>query len=144
MEVVEEGDKVSIEFEVKLENGENCFPNNKENTLELVVGEGKLFPAVEKGLLKMKEGESKEMLLEPSDAFGPHHDELIMDAPKSAFRSDAEIAVGMRMKIDAPSGKVFYGTITGITDETITLDLNHPLAGKKIVFSLTVTTITKK
>jgi peptidylprolyl isomerase len=144
MKIVEEGDKVNISFEAKLENGEQCISNDKENTIELVVGEGKFFPKIETELLKMKEGETKEMTLEPDDAFGPHHDELVMDAPKNAFRSDVDLTVGMRMKIDTPSGKVFYGTITGVTDEAITLDLNHPFAGKKIIFTIKVITITKK
>ncbi|UCD14435.1 MAG: FKBP-type peptidyl-prolyl cis-trans isomerase [Thermoplasmatales archaeon] len=144
MKIVEEGDKVSIEFEAKLENGENCFPKNKENTVELVVGEGQFFPMLEDGLLKMKEGEKKKMTLEPNDAFGPHLNDLVMDAPRSAFRPDFEPVVGMRMKIDAPSGKVFYGTITGINKDAITLDLNHPLAGKKIVFTITIIAIQKK
>ena len=144
MKIVEEGDKVSLKVDVKLESGESCYPDNKDSTIELVVGEGKFFPAVETGLIKMKAGQTKELVLEPDDAFGPHHDELMLDAPRSAFHSDADLSVGMRLKIDTPSGKVFYGTVTDISNETITLDLNHPLAGKKIVFVVTIVDIEKK
>lgn len=144
MKSVEEGDKVNIVFEAKLENGEHCFANDPENSLELVVGEGKFFPVVENGLIKMKEGETKEMILEPDDAFGPHLEKLVMDAPRTAFQTNVDIAVGMKIKIDTPSGKVFYGTITSFNNESITLDLNHPLAGKKIVFTITVIAIKKK
>ena len=144
MKVVEEGDKVNLKVDVKLESGESCYPDSKDSTIELVVGEGKFFPAVETGLIKMKEGQTKEMTLDPDDAFGPHHDELMLDAPRSAFQSDADLKVGMRLKIDTPSGKIFYGTVTDISNETITLDLNHPLAGKKIVFVITIVDIEKK
>ena len=144
MNIIEEGDKVSIKVEAKLESGKCCFPKNKENSIELVVGDGKFFPVIENGLIKMKEGETKEITLEPTDAFGPHHNELVMDAPSSVFRPDDNLAIGMRLKIDSPSGKVYYGTITKITNEAITIDLNHPLAGKKIIFTVTIITIEKK
>lgn len=144
MKIIEEGDKVCVEVEAKLENGELCFRGNKENSMELVVGEGKFFPVLEKGLLKMKEGETKEIPLKPTEAFGPFHNELILDAPKSAFRPGDNLAIGMRLKIDSPSGKVYYGMIKEIANEAITIDLNHPLAGKKIVFTVTIKTIEKK
>jgi FKBP-type peptidyl-prolyl cis-trans isomerase 2 len=144
MNIIEEGDKVSIKVEAKLESGEHCFPKNKESSIELVVGDGKFFPVLENRLIKMKEGETKEITLEPNDAFGSHHNELVMDAPKSVFRSNDNLTIGMRFKIDSPSGKVYYGTITKITNEAITIDLNHPLAGKKIIFTVTIITIEKK
>lgn len=144
MKIIEEGDKVSIIIEVKLENGEHCYGDKNENTLDLVVGEGKIFPALEKELLKMKEGETKDILLEPNDAFGTYHNELVLDAPRNNFRSEDNLTIGMRMKIDSPSGKSYYGIITDISNEAITLDLNHPLAGKKIVFTVTINTIEKK
>ena len=144
MNSVETGDKVSILVEAKLDTGEQCFQADKDNAIELTVGEGKFFPAIENGLLKMTEGEKKELVLESKDAFGPHMQELVMEAPRTAFKGDASVVVGMRIKIDAPTGKVFYGTIIGITDETVTVDLNHPLAGKTIIFVITVVTITKK
>ena len=93
---------------------------------------------------KMKEGEIKEITVEPNDAFGPYHNELVMEAQRSAFRPEMNLAIGMRLKIDSPSGKVYYGTITKITNEAITIDLNHPLAGKKIIFTVTIITIEKK
>lgn len=144
MKYVEKGDTVHIEVEAKLENGEPCFKKEDNNSLELVVGAGKFFPAIENGLLKMKEGETKELILMPEEAFGPHLQELVMEAPKTAFQSDAKIVVGMRIKINAPSGKTYYGTIISILDDTITVDLNHPLAGQKIIFMITIKTITKK
>ena len=138
MNIIEEGDKVTIKVEAKLESGEHCFPKNKESSIELVVGEGKFFPVLENRLIKMKEGGTKEITLEPNDAFGPHNNELVMDAPRSVFRPDDKLAIGMRLKIDSPSGKVYYGTITEITNEAITIDLNHPLAGKTLIYELEI------
>ncbi|RLF28448.1 MAG: hypothetical protein DRN05_04070 [Thermoplasmata archaeon] len=141
MKVVKEGDKVLVLCEARLENGEICYKNEKEEPLELIVGRGKLFPAVENALKNMKEGETKELTLEPEQAFGPHLDDLVLEVPKSAFRQDVNLNVGSRVEINTPSGKVFYGTITNLSDDSLTVDLNHPLAGKKIIFIVTLVSI---
>jgi len=143
MESIKEGDKVKIKYEAKLENGEQCFPDDNENIIELVIGEGKIFSSIENGLKEMKEGETKTITIEPNEAFGPYLDNLVMDAPKNAFKSDANLAVGMRIKIDTPQ-KEYYATIIRVTDSIITLDLNHPLAGKKLVFTVTIIAVKKK
>jgi FKBP-type peptidyl-prolyl cis-trans isomerase 2 len=144
MQNVQEGDKVKIKYEAKLENGEECFPENKDNTIELTIGEGKIFSSIEDGLKEMKEGESKTITVEPNEAFGPHLDNLIIDAPKATFKTDTDLSVGMRIKIDTPTDKVYYATIIKMTDSAVTLDLNHPLAGKKLMFTVTVIAIQKQ
>jgi peptidylprolyl isomerase len=143
MESIKEGDKVKIKYEAKLENGDECFPENRDNTIELKIGEGKIFTSIENGLIDMKTGESKTITIEANEAFGPYLDNLVIDAPKSSFKTEAELSIGMRIKIDTPTNKVYYATITKITDSAITLDLNHPLAGKKLMFTVTVISIDK-
>ncbi len=141
MKVVKDGDKVNISCEVNLENGDLCFKNEEEKYIEIVVGEGKFFPIVENELKDMEEGETKTITLEPKDAFGQYIDDLVLETPKDVFRYDVDLDVGSRVKIDAPSGKTYYGTVTKLTEETLTLDLNHPLAGKKILITVTVASI---
>lgn len=141
MRIVKDGNKVNISCEVKLENGDLCFKNEEEKYIEIVVGEGKFFPIVENELKDMEEGETKTITLEPKDAFGQYIDDLVLETPKDVFRYDVDLDVGSRVKIDAPSGKTYYGTVTKLTEETLTLDLNHPLAGKKILITVTVASI---
>ena len=141
MDIVKEGDKVCLLFEAKLENGMICFKNEKENLLELVVGEGKFFPILEKELKDMKEGETKTVTLEPQDAFGPHLDDLVVEVPKEAFRPDINLVVGSRIGVDTHSGKTVHGVVTEIKGDILTIDFNHPLAGKKILFTLTIVSI---
>jgi FKBP-type peptidyl-prolyl cis-trans isomerase 2 len=144
MRVVGEGDEVSISCEIKLENGDVCFKNEEENYIDIVVGEGRFFPLVERELTNMKEGETKTITLEPKDTFGPYIDKLVMETPKDIFRSEVDLNIGSRVKIATPSGEIYYGTIIKLTDEALTLDLNHPLAGKKIILTLTVNSINEK
>lgn len=144
MKTIRDGDKVQILCEAKLENGEICYKSDTENPIELVVGEGKFFPAIEKALQEMGEGETKTLTLEPEEAFGLHLDDLVIKVPKTAFQPDAVLTVGSRVKIDAPNGKSFIGTVIAIDDQTYTLDMNHLLAGKRLIVTFTVITIAEQ
>jgi FKBP-type peptidyl-prolyl cis-trans isomerase 2 len=144
MRTIKEGDKVQILCEAKLENGELCYTNDKDNLIEVIVGDGKFFPAIEKALQEMQEGESKTLILQPEEAFGPHLDDLVVEVPKTAFNPDVKLTVGSRIRIDAPTGKSFTGTIVNVKDETFTLDLNHYLAGKRLVVTITVVSIAEE
>jgi len=143
MKGIEKGDKVHILYEAKLEDGTVCYKNDEEKPLEFIVGEGKFFSAIENEMKGMKERESKTMTLEPKDAFGLHKDDLVVEASKNDFRSDAKIDMGLRVEVNTPSGKALHGTIIEIKDETLTLDFNHPLSGKKMVFTVTVISVVK-
>jgi peptidylprolyl isomerase len=144
MKTVKEGDRVQIVCEAKLENGELCYKNDTQNPIEIVIGEGKFFPVIEKALEEMAEGQSKELTLEAEDAFGPHNDDLVIRVPKSVFKPGVAVEVGSRIKIDAPTGKSFVGTIIAMDEETFTLDMNHLLAGKRLIVKVDVLTITQK
>lgn len=141
MKQIKQGDKVQIICEAKLETGELCYKNEKDNLVEVVVGDGKFFPAIEKALQNMMEGESKQVTLEAEDAFGPHLDDLVIKVPKSVFKPEVQLEVGSRIKIDAPTGKSFVGTIVAMDELTFTLDLNHQLAGKRLVVHVTVVSV---
>jgi len=141
MKSIRVGDKVQIICEAKLETGELCYKNDSDNLIDLVVGEEKFFPAIEKALEDMGEGETKTITLEAADAFGPHVAELVIKVPRTVFQHEADIEVGSRVKIDAPTGKSFIGTVVAMDDQTFTLDLNHQLAGKRLVVTFTVVAI---
>lgn len=143
MKTIKEGDTVQIVCEAKLEDGELCYKNDAQNPMELVIGEGKFFPVVEKALEEMTEGQTKVITLEAEDAFGPHIDDLVIKVPKSVFKTEMTLDVGSRIKIDAPTGKSFVGTIVAMDAETFTLDLNHLLAGKRLIVNFTVISITE-
>jgi peptidylprolyl isomerase len=144
MKSVKEGNTVQILYEAKLDTGEFCYKNDTENLTEIVIGEGKFFPVIEKELCAMAEGESKVVTLEAEDAFGPHLDDLVIKIPKSVVKTDVTLEIGSRVKIDAPTGSSYAGTIVAIDDQTFTLDLNHLLAGKRLVINVTVVSIAEQ
>lgn len=144
MKNVKEGDTVQILCEAKFETGELCYKNTTDDPIQIVVGEGKFFPVVEKELQDMAEGESKVVTLEAEDAFGPHIDELVIKVPRTVFNTEVTLEVGSRIKIDVPNGKSFVGTIICMDDQTLTLDMNHLLAGKRLVVTVTIVSIAEQ
>ncbi len=144
MKNIKNGDTVQLLCEAKLENGELCYTNDAQNPLLIIVGEGKFFPNIEEALHEMTEGETKTITLEAEDAFGPHIDDLVIKVPKSVFKTDVTLEVGSRIKIDVPTGKSFIGTILMMDDQTLTLDMNHLLAGKRLIVKVTVISIEKQ
>jgi peptidylprolyl isomerase len=144
MRTIKEGDRVQLICEAKLETGELCYKNDQDNLIEIIVGEGKFFPLIEKALQDMAEGQSKVVTLEAADAFGPHMDDLVIKVPRSVLNPEVTIEVGSRIKIDAPTGKSFVGTVVAMDEQTFTLDLNHQLAGKRLVVAITVVSIAEQ
>jgi peptidylprolyl isomerase len=144
MTSIKEGAKVQLLCEATLDTGEICYKNDTENLLEIVVGEGKFFPVIEKVICDMTEGESKIVTLEAEDAFGPHLDDLIIKVPKSVFKTEVTLEIGSRIKIDAPTGTSYVGTIIAMDEQTFTLDMNHLLAGKRVVVKVTVVSIAEQ
>ena len=143
MEIVKEGDKVQLVCELKLEDGTICYKNEQEKPLVIIVGEGRFFPAIEKELKDMKQGETKTVTLEPKDAFGIHNNGLVAEIPKKNLSNNADLDIGSMIQMKTSSNKIIQGTVKEIKDDVLTVDFNHPLAGKKIVFSITVQSIEK-
>lgn len=141
MTIVKEGYKVNILFEAKLETGETVLKTEEGQPLEVIVGEGAIPKSIEEALIDMKAGETKTIKLEPIEAFGPKLDDLIIDLPKDGFGPDANLGVGEKVSMNSPDRKKFIGTVTEIKDENITVDFNHLLAGKNLVFTVTVVSI---
>ena len=141
MTVIKEGVKVNILFEAKLETGEIVLKTEEERPLEVVVGDGNIPKSIENFLIDMKEGETKTIALDSIEAFGPKIEDLVVDLPKEEFDSQVEFEVGSRVSIDSPEGKNFMGTVLEVKDEKVSVDFNHPLAGKNLIFTVTVVSI---
>ena len=141
MAVVKEGNKINISFEAKLKTGEIVLKTEREHPLEVTVGQGAIPKSIEKALIDMKTGETKTITLEPNEAFGPKVQDLVVDLPKEGFGPDAILEAGSRVSMRSPEGKTFAGTVIEIKDESVTVDFNHPLAGKNLVFTVTVISI---
>jgi FKBP-type peptidyl-prolyl cis-trans isomerase 2 len=140
---IKQGMKVTLEYEGKLENGE-VFDSSKHeghsHPLIFEVGKKMVIPGFEEAVLGMKEGEKKEFLVEPVDAYGEYREELKQKIPRDKIPKDQDPLVGMMLMMQSPEGQ-FPTKIVKVEDTEITIDLNHPLAGKKLTFSIEVVKI---
>ena len=140
---VKNGDKVKVEYEGKLDDG-TVFDSSEKHgkPLELEIGTKKVIPGFENAIIGMKKGEEKEIKLEPKDAYGDPNPELVKKLPRDKLPPNPEPKPGMLLLMKTPDGKQFPAKIAEVTDTEVTIDLNHPLAGKNLNFKIKVVDIT--
>jgi FKBP-type peptidyl-prolyl cis-trans isomerase 2 len=140
MTLVENGDKVQLSFEGKLEDGYVFFKNDGEHSI-VIIGKHQIFPTLENNIVGMRIGETKTVTLEAKDAFGEHNEELLMSIPKEQLHLDGNTTVGNKIVIDLSEGKKIKGIIVEAASDVVTVDFNHPFAGKKVTVTFTVLSI---
>lgn len=137
------GDQVTLEYTGSLGDG-TVFDSSKNHApLSFKLGEGQVIPGFEKAVMGMQKGEEKEFTLSPAEAYGEANPDLVHQFPRSEFPQGQEPKVGMMMMLGGPGGQQARATITEVTAESVTLDLNHPLAGKALTFKIQLTDITR-
>lgn len=112
----------------------------EDGTLDYLHGFKNLMPALEKFLADKKEGFSGKVEMSPKHAFGEKNPELVMTIPKTQLEKPEEIQVGMQIELESEEG-VIPALVTGVSDNDISVDGNHPYAGKTITFDVTVVKI---
>ena len=136
---VKKGDKVKVEYTGKLDDG-TVFDTSKHedhsHPLEFEVGSGQVIRGFDEALIGMKEGDEKEFSLKPEEAYGERNPELKKKVPRKNLPKDQEPQVGMNLLIETPEGQKFPSKIVDMDDENLTVDLNHPLAGKNLNFEI--------
>jgi FKBP-type peptidyl-prolyl cis-trans isomerase SlyD len=129
---------VSIDYRLSLETGEEVDSSIEGQPLGFVTGAGRIIPGLEKVLMGKAPGESLKVTVEPEEAYGEVDQGLLQEIPKSSFPDDVEITPGMSFQAQSPRGPVKI-TVTGVNDnDMVTVDLNHPLAGKRLSFDVKV------
>lgn len=141
MPKVKHNDTVKVHYTGRLENDEVFDSSLNREPLEFKVGAGMMIPGFEKGVMDMELNEKKTIHIPANEAYGSVREELLQDVPKSMIQGDAEPAVGMSLMATLPNGEVQQFVITEVTDETIKVDGNHPLAGKDLIFDIEIVEI---
>jgi len=137
---ISKGSKIKLDYEGKLENGEvfdSSTHGDHSHPLEFEVGSGKVIKGFDEAVIGMNEGEEKEFSIEPAEAYGERNEALKREVPKESVQVGRELEKGMTLVMQTPQGNVPVN-ILEVGDKTVTLDLNHPLAGKKLMFKIKV------
>ena len=137
---IKKGDKIKVEYEEKLEDG-TVFDSTAKHDgkpLDVEVGAGQVIPGFENALIGMEKGEEKEVTLESKDGYGEANPDLKKVVPRDQMPKDQEPKQGMMLVLGAPDGRQIPAKIAEVNDKEVTLDLNHPLCGKTIIFKIKV------
>jgi FKBP-type peptidyl-prolyl cis-trans isomerase 2 len=136
---IEDGNKVKIEYKGTLDDG-TVFDSSEAHgePLEFEMGAGQVIPGFEEAVKGMDKGDEKTFKLQPEEAYGNHNPELIKDVPRDQMPTDQEPEAGMMLLTELPNGAKLPAVITEVTDDIVTIDLNHPLAGEVLTFEIKV------
>lgn len=133
---VTEGQQVSVHYRGTFSDGTE-FDNSKSRgqPLSFSLGAGQMIDGFNNAVVGMSVGESKTFTLAASEAYGPHNDSAVQEVSRSSFEPGFDFIVGEIIRGQTPQGP-FVARIESLQDDTVTLDFNHPLAGKDLTFEV--------
>lgn len=134
---VKTGNKVKVEYVGKLDDG-SVFDSSEDHgkPLEFEVGSGHVIKGFDDAVLGMNEGDEKEFTIQPAEAYGQHDPTLVQKVPREVFPQEAELTAGLLFEAGLPTGEKVPAMITAVDEGIVTVDLNHPLAGKTLNFKI--------
>lgn len=143
------GDTVKVHYTGRLEDGtvfdsSECTDDDcgcETGPLEFKLGEGQVIPGFERAVEGMSIGETKTVNIPVADAYGDRQDELVAQVPRSDLPPGMNPEVGQQLEVTQEDGSSFPVLVIDVADDSITLDANHPLAGKDLTFDLKLVAI---
>ena len=130
------GDTVKVDYTGKLDDGSIFDASEGREPLQFTLGTGDLIPGFEQAVLGMDIGDTKTVKIDSAEAYGPYRDDMRMDVPRDKFPADITPELGQQLQLRNADGTSLVVTITEISDANITIDANHPLAGKDLTFEI--------
>lgn len=130
------GDTVRVNYTGRLDDGTVFDSSLRSGPLEFTIGDGQLIPGFENAVIGMTPGETKTQRIPAEEAYGPHADFLVIEVDRRRVPPELDPKVGDRLQLQHPDGRVTPVLVTAVTESSITLDANHPLAGKDLTFDI--------
>ncbi len=138
---ISENQVVSIHYELKdVDSGEILDSNLNAAPLSFILGKGQIIPGLEEKLKELSQGESADITVTAADAYGVYDNNAIQTLPKEQF-AGLELHVGMTLYGQGEHGETVQVTVKNFNDETVEIDFNHPLAGKDLLFAVSITEV---
>ncbi len=131
-----QGDTVKVHYTVRLGDGVILGSTTDHEPLQFTIGEGRVLPGFEQAVVGMNPGELKTIEVLSDNAFGPHLDELVVDVARSRLSAEFEPKAGEQVQLQEKDGQAATVLITDVSESSITIDANHPLAGKDLTFDI--------
>jgi peptidylprolyl isomerase len=136
MTQAEIGNTVKVHYTGKLEDGTVFDSSIDRAPLQFTLGNGQMIPGFEQGVVGMKLGESKTVAIPADQAYGPHREEMVLVVERNQVPENMQIEVGQQLEIQQDDGQPFLVLVIEVSESNVTLDANHPLAGKDLTFDI--------
>ena len=136
---IKTGDNVSVHYRGTLEDGTEFDSSySRKEPITFTVGSGQMITGFDAAVRGMNPEETKTVTFGPDEAYGPSYPDRTTEMPLSAFPEDFPLNEGATVPLQGPGGQHLLATVTNNDNEKVTLDLNHPMAGKTLTFEITV------
>lgn len=139
--MAKKGDKVKVHYTGTLNDGTQFDSSCGRQPLEFTLGEGKVIPGFESAVTGMKVGESKTVSIPHTEAYGERNENMLIEVKKEQLPPDLKPEVGQQLQMQRMDGQTLIATVTNVEDTSITVDANHPLAGKDLNFKIEIVEI---
>jgi peptidylprolyl isomerase len=138
------GDTVKVYYTGKLEDGTLFDSSSEGNPLVFEIGAGRVIAGFEQAVTGMAPGETRTEMIPAEQAYGPRREEMALVMARSRIPKGLELKIGQVLQVRGPEGEHTRVTVTAVSDSTVTLDANHPLAGKNLSFEIELLEIVKR
>jgi len=130
------GDTVKVHYAGKFEDGTVFDSSSNRGPIQFKIGECRLIRGFEQAVVGMSPDESKSTTIPPEEAYGPHHEQMVQVIDRKQVPPDLRVEVGQQLELRRQDGQTTLVTVTDVSDLSVTLDANHPLAGKNLTFDI--------
>lgn len=140
------GSTVQVHYTGRLDEDDSVFDSSRERDepLKFTIGEEQVIPGFEEAVEGMEPGEEKTVDIPSDEAYGPYRDDMVLEVERDQLPDDLDPEVGQRLQLRQQNGEVVNVTLTEISDAEVTLDANHPLAGKDLSFDIELVDIVEE
>ncbi len=136
MALAKNGDTVKVHYTGRFDDGTVFDTSADREPLQFTLGGRQVIPGFERAVVGMQMGESKTVQIPPDQGYGPHQAELVFQVGRETLPKELDPQVGQHLELQQPDGQRVMLTITEVSAATVTLDANHPLAGKELTFNV--------
>ena len=130
------GDKVRVHYTGRLDNDEEFDSSLDRDPMEIELGTGAVISSFENAIIGMAEGDSKTVVIPAEDAYGPHMANGVQELDITSIPDGVELEEGMRLQATGPDNQAISLRVTTLTENSVTVDANHPLAGEDLIFDI--------
>ena len=136
MSEVKTGDTVQVHYTGRLESGEQFDSSRERDPLQFTLGNGELIPGFENAVIGMNLGDVKTIQIPSQEAYGPYMENMKITVDKAKLPEDMELKIGMNLMLRGSDERKLNVRVIDIAENTVTMDANHPLAGKDLMFDI--------